>query len=39
VLGFSGVFLYGFASALPGAVAKYQIEKIKIEEEVKARAR
>ena len=33
----SGIFLYGFATNLPDAMAKYAIERVKIEEEAKAK--
>jgi hypothetical protein len=35
ILAASGVFLYGFAANLPDAMAKYAIERVKIEEESK----
>ncbi|KAL3662473.1 hypothetical protein V7S43_012328 [Phytophthora oleae] len=33
VVGFIGIFLYGFGSAMPHAMAKYALERAKIEEE------
>ncbi|GLD98728.1 hypothetical protein PINS_up007446 [Pythium insidiosum] len=36
MLGFSAVAIYGFASAAPDAMAKYALEKVKIQEEKKA---
>lgn len=38
MLGFIGVFLYGFGSAMPHAMAKYALERAKIEEEAAAKA-
>ncbi len=38
LLGASGIFLYGFASNLPDAMAKYAIRKVEIEEAAAAAA-
>ena len=32
MLGFVGIFLYGFGSAMPFAMAKYAVERVKLEE-------